>query len=60
MRVGYCITVQNDEDWDRFEAEEQLRGEAGDRQLKDPGLGMTHNLGGAPGRCVSFVSLVGS
>ena len=26
MRVGYCITVQNDQDWDRFEAEE--RGEA--------------------------------
>jgi len=37
----------------------QLRGEAGPRQLKDPKLGLTHNLGGAPGRCVSFVSLVG-
>ena len=38
----------------------QLRGEAGERQMKDPRIGMTHNLGGAPGRCVSFVSLVGN
>jgi len=37
----------------------QLRGEAGARQIKNPKLGMTHNLGGAPGRCVSFVSVVG-
>lgn len=37
----------------------QLRGEAGARQIKDPKLGLTHNLGGAPGRCVSFVSVVG-
>jgi len=37
----------------------QLRGEAGARQIKNPKIGMTHNLGGAPGRCVSFVSLVG-
>jgi acetyl-CoA C-acetyltransferase len=37
----------------------QLRGEAGARQIEKPKIGMTHNLGGAPGRCVSFVSLVG-
>jgi acetyl-CoA C-acetyltransferase len=37
----------------------QLRGEAGPRQIADPKLGVTHNLGGAPGRCVSFVSVVG-
>ena len=37
----------------------QLRGEAGPRQIADPQLGLTHNLGGAPGRCVSFVSIVG-
>jgi len=37
----------------------QLRGEAGPRQIKGPKLGLTHNLGGAPGRCVSFVSIVG-
>ncbi|MEB2286018.1 MAG: acetyl-CoA acetyltransferase [Polyangiaceae bacterium UTPRO1] len=37
----------------------QLRGEAGPRQIENPTLGLTHNLGGAPGRCVSFVSIVG-
>jgi len=37
----------------------QLRGEAGPRQIESPKLGLTHNLGGAPGRCVSFVSIVG-
>ncbi|MBI3770764.1 MAG: acetyl-CoA acetyltransferase [Deltaproteobacteria bacterium] len=37
----------------------QLRGEAGARQIKRPTLGLTHNLGGMPGRCVSFVSIVG-
>ena len=38
----------------------QLRGEAGDRQIPDPRLGMTHNLGGQPGACVSFISIVGA
>lgn len=38
----------------------QLRGEAGERQIADPRLGLTHNLGGRPGACVSFVSIVGS
>lgn len=38
----------------------QFRGEAGDRQLPDPRLGLTHNLGGRPGSCVSFVSVVGA
>ena len=44
----------------------QLREQApDDRQIKsvtDLGkkLGMTHNLGGAPGECVSFISIVGS
>lgn len=37
----------------------QLRGDAGERQISEPRLGLTHNLGGAPGRCVSFVSIVG-
>jgi acetyl-CoA C-acetyltransferase len=37
----------------------QIRGEAGKRQINNPKLGLTHNLGGAPGRCVSFVSVVG-
>ena len=37
----------------------QLRGEAGERQLNNPKLGLTQNLGGQPGRCVSFISIVG-
>jgi acetyl-CoA C-acetyltransferase len=43
-----------------FECWQQFRGEAGERQLADPKLGLTHNLGGSPGACVSFVSIVGS
>ena len=42
-----------------YEAWLQFRGEAGQRQLDEPRLAMTHNLGGRPGSCVSFVSLVG-
>ena len=42
----------------------QLRGEAGKRQIasvsRGRNLALTHNLGGAPGECVSFVSVVGS
>ena len=47
-----------------FECWLQLRGEAGSRQIKgmENGrkLAMTQNLGGFPGECVSFVSIVGS
>jgi acetyl-CoA C-acetyltransferase len=43
-----------------FECWSQFRGEAGKRQLKDPKVGLTHNLGGQPGACVSFVSIVGA
>jgi acetyl-CoA C-acetyltransferase len=44
-----------------FEAWLQLRGEAGDRQV-DNGrrLALTQNLGGWPGDCLSFVSIVGT
>jgi acetyl-CoA C-acetyltransferase len=41
-----------------YEAWLQFRGEAGDRQLPDPHTALTHNLGGRPGGCVSFVSIV--
>jgi len=37
----------------------QVQGRAGKRQLADPRLALTHNLGGRPGSCVSFVSVVG-
>ncbi len=47
-----------------FECWLQLRGEAGTRQIasvtRGRTLALTHNLGGAPGECVSFVSVVGS
>jgi acetyl-CoA C-acetyltransferase len=47
-----------------FECWLQLRREAGERQIGsiDRGrkLGLTHNLGGSPGDCVSFVSIVGT
>jgi acetyl-CoA C-acetyltransferase len=47
-----------------FECWLQLRGEAGKRQIGSVGRGrtlaLTHNLGGAPGECVSFVGVVGS
>lgn len=44
-----------------FECWLQLRGEAGKRQIHNgKKLAMTHNLGGNPGNCVSFVSIVGS
>jgi len=42
-----------------FECWLQFREEAGDRQLPDPRVGLTHNLGGRPGTCVSFISIVG-
>jgi acetyl-CoA C-acetyltransferase len=38
----------------------QLRGQAGQRQLASPRTALTHNLGGRPGSCVSFVSIVGT
>ena len=37
----------------------QLLGRAGDRQLADPRLGMTHNLGGYPHQNISSVSILG-
>ncbi|MFQ5381740.1 MAG: acetyl-CoA acetyltransferase [Dehalococcoidia bacterium] len=44
-----------------FEAWLQLRGEAGDRQINNgKTMALTHNLGGSPGECVSFVAVVGS
>ena len=42
-----------------YEAWLQFRGAAGARQLSDPHTALTHNLGGRPGGCVSFVSIVG-
>jgi acetyl-CoA C-acetyltransferase len=37
----------------------QLQGRAGARQLADPKVGLTHNLGGQPSQNVCSVSIVG-
>jgi acetyl-CoA C-acetyltransferase len=37
----------------------QLHGRAGERQLKDPKIGLTHNLGGFPFMNISCVAIVG-
>lgn len=37
----------------------QLLGRAGDRQLKSPSIGLTHNLGGMPFMNISCVAIVG-
>ncbi len=42
-----------------FECWQQFRGAAGERQLDSPALALTQNLGGPPGACVSFISIVG-
>jgi acetyl-CoA C-acetyltransferase len=37
----------------------QLLGRAGERQLKQPSIGLTHNLGGIPNRNVASVAVFG-
>jgi acetyl-CoA C-acetyltransferase len=37
----------------------QLHGRAGERQLKDPKLGLTHNLGGFPFMNIASVAIIG-
>jgi acetyl-CoA C-acetyltransferase len=43
-----------------YEAWLQFAGKAGGRQIEDPRLAITHNLGGRPGSCVSFTAVVGN
>jgi acetyl-CoA C-acetyltransferase len=43
-----------------YEAWLQFQGSAGERQIRDARTALTHNLGGRPGGCVSFVSIVGT
>lgn len=38
----------------------QLQGRAGSRQLKNPKIGLTHNLGGAPSMNVCSVAIIGA
>ncbi|MET0542314.1 MAG: acetyl-CoA acetyltransferase [Variovorax sp.] len=42
-----------------YEIYNQLQGRAGERQLANPSLGLTHNLGGVPYQGVAAVSLLG-
>jgi acetyl-CoA C-acetyltransferase len=42
-----------------YEMYKQLQGKAGARQIDNPKLGLTHNLGGRPWECVAFISIVG-
>lgn len=43
-----------------YEMNLQLTGRAGERQLADPVLGLTHNLGGFPHQNVSSITIVGA
>jgi acetyl-CoA C-acetyltransferase len=42
-----------------YEVYNQLQGKAGPRQLKDPEIGLTHNLGGGPGQGIAAVAILG-
>lgn len=43
-----------------YEEYKQLQGKAGQRQVKNPRLGLTHNLGGVPGSATISVIIVGN
>ncbi|MCF8095605.1 MAG: acetyl-CoA acetyltransferase [Desulfobacteraceae bacterium] len=43
-----------------YEVYKQLQGKAGDRQVKNPATGLTHNQGGEPGAAVVSVAIVGN
>jgi acetyl-CoA C-acetyltransferase len=42
-----------------YEMYKQLQGKSGDRQIKDPKLGLTHNMGGYPPWSVVGVTILG-
>jgi len=42
-----------------YEMYKQLQGKAGERQIKNPRYGLTHNLGGFPAASVCSVAIVG-
>ena len=43
-----------------YEVYKQLQGKCGERQIKKPRLGLTHNLGGFPANCVIGVTIWGN
>lgn len=42
-----------------YEMYKQLQGKAGERQIKDPKIGLTHNMGGFPNMNLISINLVG-
>src|SRR3546814_4665771 len=42
-----------------YEVYNQFLGRAADRQLKDPTIGLTHNLGGVPYQGIAAISILG-
>ena len=42
-----------------YEIYTQLQGSAGERQLANPSLGLTHNLGGVPYHGIAAISILG-
>ena len=42
-----------------YELYKQLQGKAGARQIRNPRIGLTHNLGGQPPYSICSVSIVG-
>jgi acetyl-CoA C-acetyltransferase len=42
-----------------YEMYSQLLGRCGERQLQEPRIGLTHNLGGFPHQNISSVSIIG-
>jgi acetyl-CoA C-acetyltransferase len=42
-----------------YELYKQIQGKAGPRQIKNPGYGLAHNLGGTPGGATIAVTIVG-
>jgi len=43
-----------------YEVYKQMQGKAGERQVKNPRLGLTHNLGGFPANCVIGITIWGN
>ena len=43
-----------------YEVYKQLQGKAGKRQVKNPRLGLTHNLGGGAGTGIASCFIVGN
>jgi acetyl-CoA C-acetyltransferase len=43
-----------------YEVYKQLQGKAGNRQVKNASIGLTHNQGGEPGAAVVSVAIVGN